>query len=162
MDIHQFLLFVIASLLLNLTPGNDMLYVISRSIGQGVRAGITSSLGIACGCMVHILAAVAGLSAIIAGSAIAFAAIKYAGALYLVYLGIRSVTRKSGTLPLPGVVHETAYLKIFWQGAVTNMLNPKVALFFLAFLPQFVELHAVHPQGQIFFLGIWLTFQQPS
>src|SRR5580658_1444035 len=92
--IHDFWVFALASLVLNITPGNDMLYVASRSTGQGIKAGVVSSLGIMVGCLVHILAAVVGLSAIIARSAIAFDIIKYIGAAYLVYLGVRSLVSK--------------------------------------------------------------------
>jgi threonine/homoserine/homoserine lactone efflux protein len=160
--------------MLNITPGNDMIYIVSRSTGQGVRAGVVSAFGIMTGCLVHILAAVAGLSAIIASSAMAFRVIKYLGAAYLVYLGIRSLVKNS-TLPkrrsaeppersvLPEgrsapVGRRSAPIsprKIFWQGVLTNVLNPKVALFFLAFLPQFIDVKAIHPQSQILFLGIW-------
>jgi len=93
MDINNFLLFAFASLVLNITPGNDMIYVASRSAGQGTKAGIISALGIMTGCMVHIVAAVAGLSAIIARSATAFDIVKYVGAAYLVYLGIKSLLK---------------------------------------------------------------------
>ena len=97
--IHNFWLFALASFLLNITPGNDMLYVVSRSAGQGVRAGIISSLGIMTGCLVHLIAAAAGLSAILASSATAFSIVKYAGACYLVYLGLKTVlSRKAARL----------------------------------------------------------------
>jgi threonine/homoserine/homoserine lactone efflux protein len=95
--IHHFWLFALAALLLNITPGNDMLYVASRSAGQGVRAGIISALGIMTGCLVHLIAAAGGLSAIIAGSATAFAIVKYTGAGYLLYLGIRAILNKKGS-----------------------------------------------------------------
>jgi threonine/homoserine/homoserine lactone efflux protein len=135
-----------------------MLYVISRSTGQGIKAGIVSSLGIACGCLVHLTAAVAGLSAVIAGSAIAFGVIKFTGALYLVYLGVKSFTEKGPDILGGKKFSETTYPKIFWQGVLTNVLNPKVALFFLAFLPQFVKMDSAHPQWQILFLGTWFDF----
>ncbi len=159
MDINNFLLFAFASLMLNITPGNDMLYVASRSTGQGVRAGLVSALGISAGCLLHIVAAVVGLSAIIAKSAIAFDVIKYLGAAYLLYLGMKSLLKKrSSSFVLSGRMDKLSYRKIFGQGALTNMLNPKVALFFLAFLPQFVSLKELHPQMQILFLGIWFNF----
>ncbi len=94
MDINNFLLFAFASLMLNITPGNDMLYVASRSTGQGVRAGLVSALGISAGCLLHIVAAVVGLSAIIAKSAITFDVIKWLGAAYLLYLGMKSLLKK--------------------------------------------------------------------
>ncbi|MFI5154809.1 MAG: LysE family translocator [Chitinophagales bacterium] len=156
MGAHNFLIFVVASLMLNLTPGNDMLYVVSRSAGQGIKAGVISALGIMAGCMVHILAAVVGISAIIAKSATAFDVIKYVGAAYLVYLGIRSIfSRARKSFEYDRMLNAVSYQNIFWQGLLTNVLNPKVALFFLAFLPQFINIKVAHPQWQILFLGVW-------
>ena len=155
MDIHNFLLFAFASLMLNITPGNDMMYVASRSTGQGTRAGIISALGIMAGCLVHITAAVAGLSAILVRSATAFDVIKYIGAAYLIYLGVKSLLKKATPLKLQDKMEPVSYGKIFWQGVITNVLNPKVALFFLAFLPPFINIKAAHPQWQILFLGVW-------
>jgi threonine/homoserine/homoserine lactone efflux protein len=152
--IESFWVFAVTGLLLNLTPGNDMLYVIARSSGQGIRAGIVSALGIGAGCIVHIFAAVIGLSAVIARSAVAFDIIKYAGALYLIYLGIRSISSKKRSFHLTQA-EQLSYPKIFWQGALTNVLNPKVALFFLAFLPQFIDVNADNTSLQIIFLGVW-------
>ena len=147
-------MFAITGLLLNLTPGNDMLYVIGRSSGQGTKAGVISALGIGAGCIVHILAAVIGLSALIAGSAMAFDIIKYMGAAYLVYLGIRSVASKKHSIHINKNLKPLSYNKIFLQGVITNVLNPKVALFFLAFLPQFINVHESNTSWQILFLGI--------
>jgi threonine/homoserine/homoserine lactone efflux protein len=155
MRTHDFWFFAIASLMLNITPGNDMLLVITRSTGQGVKAGIASSLGIMAGCMVHIIAAVIGLSAVIAQSAMAFDIIKYAGAAYLIYLGIRSLLNKRRSFNINADVQKLSYKKLFWQGVLTNVLNPKVALFFLAFLPQFLDMKSSDTQWQILFLGIW-------
>jgi len=156
MNAHNFLIFGVASLMLNLTPGNDMLYVISRSAGQGIKAGIISAFGIMAGCMVHILAAVVGISAIIAKSATAFDVIKYVGAAYLVYLGVRSIfNRTQKSFAVDRNLKPVSYRNIFGQGVLTNVLNPKVALFFLAFLPQFINIKDAHPQWQILFLGVW-------
>ena len=155
MIVENFWVFALTGLLLNLTPGNDMLYVIARSSGQGTKAGIISALGIGAGCLVHILAAVVGLSALIAQSAVAFDIIKYAGAAYLVYLGIRSVLRKKHSIKINRDLQELSYRKIFWQGFITNVLNPKVALFFLAFLPQFINIDKANTWLQILFLGSW-------
>jgi threonine/homoserine/homoserine lactone efflux protein len=155
MDLHNFLLFAFASLMLNITPGNDMIYVASRSVSQGIRAGITSSLGVMVGCLVHILAAVAGLSYVIAKSATAFTWLKWAGALYLVYLGVQSFRKSRSSFEISTGTSVDPYSKIFWQGVTTNVLNPKVALFFLAFLPQFVNNRSAHAQVEILFLGIW-------
>jgi threonine/homoserine/homoserine lactone efflux protein len=155
MGIHDFWVFAFASLMLNITPGNDMLYVASRSAGQGIRAGIISALGIMTGCLVHILAAVVGISAIIARSATAFDIIKYFGAAYLIYLGVKSIFNKKESSFLRGEkLQPLSNLKIFTQGVITNVLNPKVALFFLAFLPQFINTKNAHPQWQILFMGI--------
>jgi len=155
MNMNNFLIFALASLALNITPGNDMIYVASRSAGQGIKAGIISAFGIMAGCLVHTIAAVAGLSAIISKSATAFDIIKYVGACYLVYLGIKSLLNKKSSFQLTEKMELISYKKIFWQGVVTNVLNPKVALFFLAFLPPFIDVHAAHPQWQILFLGVW-------
>ncbi len=153
---ENFWVFALTGLLLNLTPGNDMLYVITRSSSQGVRAGIVSALGVGAGCILHILAAVAGLSALIAESATAFAIIKYAGAAYLIYLGVKAIINKrkvdfNTKAPL------LSNKKIFRQAVITNILNPKVALFFLAFLPQFISVQIGHVSLQIFFLGFWFN-----
>src|SRR5216684_122363 len=107
------------------------------------------------GFFVHILAATAGLSAIIAASATAFDIVKYVGAVYLVYLGIRTLRSKSSSFKIKEHMPRLSYSKIFWQGVITNVLNPKVALFFLAFLPQFIDINAGHMQGRVLFLGIW-------
>jgi threonine/homoserine/homoserine lactone efflux protein len=154
---ENFWLFALTALLLNLTPGNDMLFVIARSSSQGSRAGIISSLGIMVGCMVHMIAAVAGLSAIIANSALAFSIIKYIGAAYLIYLGIQSIHDKSNKLNIRQSIPKTSYQEIFWQAVVTNVLNPKVALFFLAFLPQFIQAKSGNATAQILFLGMWFN-----
>jgi threonine/homoserine/homoserine lactone efflux protein len=132
-----FLTFLLAALALNVAPGPDMLYVISRSVGQGRKAGVVSALGIFAGCWVHIVAAAVGIAALLRSSPIAFNMVRYAGASYLVYLGIKIVVQRSRleTQELP----VESLSSIFRQGVITNVLNPKVALFFLAFLPQFVD-----------------------
>jgi threonine/homoserine/homoserine lactone efflux protein len=152
-------LFFIASLLLNLTPGNDMLYVASRSISQGPRAGVISALGIFCGCFVHIMAAVFGLSIIIAKSAYLFSLVKYAGAAYLVYLGIRSLLNKPSIDQSQGNAFKYDKWKLFKQGVVTNALNPKVAIFFLSFLPQFVYPQSPYIKLELTTLGLWFAMQ---
>jgi threonine/homoserine/homoserine lactone efflux protein len=155
--IENFWVFALAALLLNITPGNDMLYVIARSTAQGTKAGIMSSLGVMAGCMVHIIAAMVGLSAIIAESAIAFTIIKYAGAAYLIYLGVRSLMSRKKSFEIDTAINKLSYTKLFWQGALTNVLNPKVALFFLAFLPQFINMKGAGVHWQILFLGTWFN-----
>ena len=155
MIVDNFWVFALAALMLNLTPGNDMLYVAARSTSQGVKAGIISSLGIMVGCLVHVVAAVIGISAIIAGSAVAFNIMKYLGAGYLIYLGIRSVLSKRKSIVVRRELKPLSNRKIFLQGVITNVLNPKVALFFLAFLPQFIHPESKSAHWQILFLGIW-------
>ncbi|HEX9152373.1 MAG TPA: LysE family translocator [Flavobacterium sp.] len=157
-SLNDFLLFAIASLMLNITPGNDMLYVATRSTSQGIKAGIISSLGIAGGCIVHLLAAVIGLSAIIASSAVAFNIVKYIGAAYLIYLGIKAFLSKQNKFSISDKVEKKSLSKLFWQGVLTNILNPKVALFFLAFLPQFIHPEKGNTALQILLLGLWFNF----
>lgn len=152
-------LFFITALLLNLTPGNDMLYVASRSISQGVKAGVVSALGICAGCFVHILAAVLGLSLIISKSAYLFQLIKYAGAAYLIYLGVKALLSKQAIDPKKEKAAKTSYLHLFKQGALTNALNPKVAIFFLSFLPQFINASSPVFKLQLFTLGLWFALQ---
>lgn len=154
----HFWMFALTGLLLNLTPGNDMLYVMARSSGQGTKAGIVSALGIGGGCLVHILAAVVGLSALLAQSALAFTLIKYMGAAYLFYLGTKAILSKTQKVDTVQSLPQLSYRKIFWQGVITNVLNPKVALFFLAFLPQFVDVQKGDTALQILFLGTWFNF----
>jgi len=157
-SLNDFLLFAFASLMLNITPGNDMIYVATRSTSQGVKAGIVSALGIAGGCIVHLIAAVIGLSAIIANSAIAFNIIKYVGAAYLIYLGVKAFLSKQNNFTIDKKIEQKSLSKIFWQGVFTNVLNPKVALFFLAFLPQFIHPEKGSTAMQILLLGLWFNF----
>jgi len=152
---HDLWLFVLSGLLLNITPGPDTLYIVGRSSTQGWRAGAVAALGIGAGTLVHICAAALGLSAILAASATAFTAVKVIGAAYLLYVGmtlIRSASAaQSSTVT---VVPRTAALRgIFIQGFLTNVLNPKVALFFLAFLPQFVAAEATSKPVAFLVLG---------
>ena len=152
-------LFFIASLLLNLTPGNDMMYVASRSISQGIKAGIISAIGVFIGCFVHIMAAVFGLSIIIMKSAFLFELIKFFGAGYLIYLGVKALLAKSNfnknIVTLPSIDK----WKLLKQGIITNALNPKVALFFLSFLPQFIQVSSPIYKVQLFTLGLWFDLQ---
>src|SRR5580698_5772857 len=152
-------LFFIASLLLNLTPGNDMLYVASRSISQGVKGGVVSALGVFAGCFVHISAAVLGLSIIISKSAYLFQLIKFAGAGYLIYLGVKAFLLKPAVNKADEKPAKANYLKLFKQGILTNALNPKVAVFFLSFLPQFINPSSSFFKMQLFILGIWFAVQ---
>ena len=137
--IHDFGLFLAAGILLNLTPGPDTAYILGRSIAQGREAGIASALGICVGSILHSCAAALGLSAILGTSAVAFAAIKLLGAAYLIFLGIKMLLDRRRQLSLPSNFRRRTTMAAFRQGVFTNVLNPKVALFFLAFLPQFID-----------------------
>ncbi len=150
-------LFVLAGLLLNITPGPDMAYIMGRSAQLGARAGAVAALGISAGCFVHIAAAALGLSAILATSAEAFFILKLVGAAYLVWVGI-SLLRHAGE-SAASVANGKAAISlggIFLQGFLTNALNPKVALFFLAFLPQFISAGA--PSKALAFIVLGLIF----
>ncbi|MFY1825245.1 LysE family translocator [Myxococcus fulvus] len=161
----RLLAFLLAGLVLNLTPGPDTMYVLARSMGQGRSAGFVSALGICVGCLFHIAAAALGLSALLATSAMAFLVVKWVGALYLVWMGLQMLRSRRG----PDAVHAlapTSHWRIFRDGVVTNVLNPKVALFFLAFLPQFVDPSRGDTGLQFVLLGLlfdvtgtlWLCF----
>lgn len=131
-------IFILAALALLLMPGPAVLYIVARSIDQGRMAGIVSTLGIALGSTAHVLFAALGLSAVLMQSALAFSVVKYLGAAYLIFLGIRTLLSKS-EMDLAQPVKKMNYSRIFSQGFVVNLLNPKTALFFFAFLPQFVS-----------------------
>lgn len=139
--------------MLNIAPGPDMLYVAGRSVGQGRRAGIVSALGIFAGCWTHILAAAFGVAALLRSSPMAFNVVRYAGAAYLVYLGIKLLRQRATQLAEPALKRE-GLDKIFRQGVITNVLNPKVAIFFLAFLPQFIDARRGSVVLQILLLGL--------
>ena len=155
LGIHDYGLFVLSAVLLNIAPGQDTLYILGRSLGQGRRVGIASALGVSAGTVVHTFAAALGLSAIVAASATAFLVVKLVGAAYLVYLGVRAIVSPSTVLDLDTARTGDARAA-FRQGLVTNVLNPKVGLFFLAFLPQFVAAGAAHAAYGLLLLG--LTF----
>jgi len=154
--IHDFALFVATGILLNLTPGPDTLYILGRSIAHGRRAGIASALGISVGSIFHTGAAALGLSAFLATSAWAFTFVKLAGAAYLVFLGVRALLEGQDELSVPAHFKQGGAAAAFRQGILTNILNPKVALFFLAFLPQFID--AAAPSKTVAFLVLGLTF----
>lgn len=158
-DLQNFFLFALAALMLNITPGNDMIFVISRSLSYGTKAGIYAAFGIGLGCFVHIFASVVGLSVIIQQSEILFNIIRYAGAAYLIFIGIKSFIEKPSTMIFNQNQNDkNTNLKILRQGTITNVLNPKVSLFFLAFLPQFVNNSSENITSQILFLGLWFNF----
>lgn len=137
-DLASLALFMTATLALNLAPGPDMLYVSTRSLTQGRRAGVISALGIAAGAVVHTVAIASGLAALLRALPLAYEIVRFAGAAYLIWLGVQALRGKAG--PTSGTqLDRTSEWAVFRQGAVTNILNPKVVLFFLAFLPQFVD-----------------------
>ena len=136
--IHDFGLFLLTGVILNLTPGPDTFYILGRSLAQGRGAGVASALGIGAGALVHTLAAALGLSALLAASATAFLTVKLAGALYLLWLGLRMLLSRTQAAAIPAEFDSAGFAAAFRQGLVTNVLNPKVALFFLAFMPQFI------------------------
>ncbi len=154
LGIENFSLFLLSGIILNITPGADTMYILGRSISQGKRAGIMSVLGISSGALVHTLLASFGLSIILAKSIVAFNIVKYAGAAYLIYLGIKTLLSRN-ILNLDKAQTESM-MKIYLQGMLTNLLNPKVALFFIAFLPQFVIPNNYY--GPLSFLILGFTF----
>ena len=154
--IHDFGLFLATGVLLNLTPGPDTVYILGRSIAHGRRAGVASALGISVGSLFHTGAAALGLSAFLATSAWAFTAVKLAGAAYLIFLGVRALLERSHELVVPAHFKQNGTAAAFRQGILTNVLNPKVALFFLAFLPQFID--STTPSKTAAFLILGLTF----
>ena len=160
LGIQELWLFIVSGVLLNVTPGPDTAYIVGRSVQSGWRGGAAAALGISTGCLVHVLAAAIGLSALLAASSAAFTMVKWAGAAYLCFMGVKMLLSRphapvmdaapaSGAIPLR---------QIFWQGALTNALNPKVALFFLAFLPQFVAAEAPHKALAFVLLGLIFIF----
>ena len=153
----QLSLFISAALVLLLIPGPAVLYIVGRSVEQGRGAGCVSVLGVHAATLVNIVAAALGLSAILASSALAFSVIKYAGAAYLVWLGLRKIFGAGETAEGAAGMPRHSYGRLFRDGFIVNLLNPKTALFFLAFLPQFVDLTRGHVAVQIVFLGLVYT-----
>lgn len=152
-DLPTFIVFVVAALVLLVTPGPAVFYIVTRSIDQGRVAGIVSTLGVGAGTLVHVVAAALGLSALLVSSAVAFNALKYLGAAYLVYLGIRKFLVPD-ELEQPRSLKRNTLARIFYDGVIVNVLNPKTALFFFAFLPQFVDTSKGGVWAQIIFLGV--------
>ena len=160
LGIHDFWLFIISGLLLNVTPGPDMAYIVGRSVQLGWRGGVMAALGISTGCLSHVFAAAIGLSALLLASATAFTAVKWLGAAYLCYVGLTMLLSRARPPDnaAPGENNSVTLSRVFWQGALTNVLNPKVALFFLAFLPQFVDAEAQHKALAFLALGLIFIF----
>ena len=168
MDASQLLLFIAAGLLLNLTPGPDVLYIVTNALRSGARAGVVAALGITAGCFVHIFASALGVSALMAASSTAFTVLKWAGAAYLVYMGARMLlARAPAALQVVAINSIADYTRITWatglksiffQGFWTNVLNPKVALFFLAFVPQFIAPDVANKPLAFLLLGLLFNF----
>lgn len=157
--ITELWLFIISGIALNLIPGPDSLYVIGRSASQGVKAGSAATFGIGAGTFVHIFAAAFGLSALLAASATAFTVVKVIGCVYLCYLGLSMlISKKQVSLHSEDKLIETSLTKVFWQGFLTNALNPKVALFFLAFVPQFIAADSTDKTLAFLVLGLIFNF----
>lgn len=162
--IHDLTLFIISGLLLNLMPGPDNLLIMTRSATQGWRAGSAAALGIGAGTMVHVLTAALGLSALLSTSAAAFTVVKWVGAAYIVYMGIGMLRAKlrgedDGAAAVAArAAQPLAWRKIFFQGFLTNVLNPKVALFFLAFVPQFIAADSSNKPLAFIVLGTIFNF----
>jgi len=159
LGIHDLGLFIVSGLLLNIAPGPDSILIMTRSATQGWRAGCAAALGIGAGTCVHVLAAALGLSALLAGSAMAFTVVKWIGAAYLVYIGLAMLLARRRAGPAASAASAVATMaplplrKVFAQGFLTNVLNPKVALFFLAFVPQFIAPDAPHKAVAFLVLG---------
>jgi threonine/homoserine/homoserine lactone efflux protein len=159
LGIHELWLFILSGLLLNVTPGPDTAYIIGRSLQLGWRGGAAAAIGIGCGCLVHVFGAAIGLSALLMASSAAFTLVKLVGAAYLLLSGIQMLL--SHSRPIADVTiqgDEISLRRVFWQGALTNVLNPKVALFFLAFLPQFVAADLPHKTSAFLLLGLIFVF----
>jgi len=155
LGIHELWLFILSGLLLNVTPGPDTAYIIGRSVQFGWRGGVAAATGISVGCLVHVFGAAIGLSALLLASSAAFTVLKWAGAAYLLFTGIQMLLSHPHPLvEMTGKSNETSLARVFWQGALTNVLNPKVALFFLAFLPQFVAAESAHKTLAFLVLGL--------
>jgi threonine/homoserine/homoserine lactone efflux protein len=158
LGIHQLWLFVLSGVLLNVTPGPDTAYIIGRSVQMGWRGGAAAAIGICCGCLVHVFGAAVGLSALLMASSAAFAVLKWVGAAYLLVTGVQMLLSRPHPVADGAAPAETSLSRVFWQGALTNILNPKVALFFLAFLPQFVATDSAHKPLAFLTLGLIFIF----
>ena len=160
--IENYLGFILTGILLNITPGSDTMYIITRSVSQGKKAGLYSVLGIVSGILVHTVLAALGLSIILANSPLAFTIVKYIGASYLCYLGFKMLTSKSESVIADGLPNTEKlvqaktlnYKQIYKQGVLTNTFNPKVALFFIAFFPQFIDPSYAHSTVSFLILGL--------
>ena len=155
-DLYHFGLFVAAAIVLNAMPGPGVLYIVMRSIDQGRRAGLLSVAGVAVGALIHSSAAAFGLSALLLSSSIAFEMVKYLGAAYLIFLGVQKFVKREDPAKAVERANATPF-RVFYQGVLANTLNPKTALFFFAFLPQFVNVSRGSVALQVLFLGVTFT-----
>jgi len=151
-------LFLVAAMMLTLAPGPDNIYVLTRGIAQGKKAGFVAALGFSSGLFFHTLLAVLGFAAIIKAYPAAYHALQYAGAAYLVYLGIRTL-RSAASMSLDATMTPVSLSRIYWQSVIANILNPKVTLFFIAFLPQFINVQAGHVAWQMLLLAVVFILQ---
>jgi len=151
-------LFLVAAMMLTLAPGPDNIYVLTRGIAQGKKAGLVAALGFSSGLFFHTLLAVLGFAAVIKAYPAAYHALQYAGAAYLVYLGIRTL-RSATSMSLDAMMTPVSLSRIYWQSVIANILNPKVTLFFIAFLPQFVNVQAGHVAWQMLLLAVVFILQ---
>jgi len=151
-------LFLVAAMMLTLAPGPDNIYVLTRGVAQGKKAGFVAALGFSSGLFFHTLLAVLGFAAIIKAYPAAYHALQYAGAAYLVYLGIRTL-RSAASMSLEATMTPVSLSRIYWQSVIANILNPKVTLFFIAFLPQFVNVQAGHVAWQMLLLAVVFILQ---
>ena len=165
-EVTHLWLFVVSGLVVNILPGPDSLYIVGRGAGQGFKAGVIATLGVGTGSAIHALAAAFGLSALLASSAIAFSAIKYLGAIYLLYLAITMLLSQRDNKSEPTVnaiqLNALPYKKIYYQGLLTALLNPKQAVFFLSFVPQFISPDAADKTLSFIFLGAVFIFNGMS
>jgi threonine/homoserine/homoserine lactone efflux protein len=153
-DLNHWIVFFTAALALNVSPGPDIAYIVSNTVAQGKRHGFAASFGVCSGAIVHVLAAAFGLSAILAASALAFAAVKWVGAAYLIYLGIHALMTAGSGFAIHGTARKgRSTFAIFRQGFMIDVLNPKVAVFFMAFLPQFADPDVGHVPLQLVLHG---------
>jgi threonine/homoserine/homoserine lactone efflux protein len=162
LGLHDLPLFALTVLVLNATPGVDLVFTVSRTLQHGIRTGLAGAAGISAGCVVHALAAAFGLAALLAVSTTAFTVLKGLGAAYLVWLAVgmlRSALQPAGATTTVGTIAPVPLGRVFRQGLLTNVLNPKVALFFLAFLPQFIDADAPHKTLAFLALGVWFVLQ---
>lgn len=155
-DANTVLIVALASVVLVVVPGPAVIYILTRSVSQGRTAGLVSAVGVNLGSAIHVLAAVAGLSLLLASSAYAYAVVKWLGVAYLAWIGVRTLLADDTEFATPKVGRQSLR-RIFTQGVLINVLNPKVAIFFLAFLPQFVDQDAANPALQTLILGITLV-----